>query len=111
MKFIHPAYRSIVMVLLLWWALLACGLETEARGQELESAEPTASETPADSLPQNTAAEEDPFRFDPGNEIRVFYPGMDRADRIFSDTVFGPEFLQYDPARRNVDIGHLHVGM
>ena len=110
MKFIHPAYRSIVMVLLLWWALLACGLETEARGQELESAEPTASETPADSLPQNTAAEEDPFRFDPGNEIRVFYPGMDRADRIFSDTVFGPEFLQYDPARRNVDIGHLHGG-
>jgi len=63
-----------------------------------------------DSLSKGKNETEDIYRFDPGKTVRVFYPGMDRPDNTFKDTVFGPEFLQYDPARRNVDIGHLHGG-
>jgi len=82
----------------------------DLRGQIPEDPEKTREGTAVDSLEETGPEPEDPFRFDPGNEIRVFYPGMERPDYTFSDTVFGPEFLQYDPARRNVDIGHLHGG-
>lgn|GEM_PF-1088689 len=95
---------------LLWVFLCLSGLYVQGQVPD-RPADPDDDNQPAvDSLDERRPEPEDPFRFDPGNQIRVFYPGTDRPDYTFIDTVFGPEFLQYDPARRNVDIGHLHGG-
>ena len=98
--------RTILQKSLLWMAFVLIAASTALAQVPEEPIEEPA----LDSLNEGRNETEDRYRFDPGKTVRVFYPGMDRADYTFKDTVFGPEFLQYDPARRNVDIGHLHGG-
>lgn len=102
-------FRQIGLRCAFLW-LLWCLSALHLQAQVPDRPDVPENEPSVDSLDERGPEPKDPFRFDPGNQIRVFYPGMDRPDYTFCDTVFGPEFLQYDPARRNVDIGHLHGG-
>ncbi len=75
-----------------------------------QSLEDEDSEAALDTAATDTIQHENPFIFDPGKTIRVFYPTSRKPDKTIVDTIFGPEYLQYDPARRNVDIGNLTGG-
>jgi len=95
---------------MLWMLIgLFCLEATNLQGQ-LPRENGEIEEVEADSLREERLETKDPFIFDPGKTIRVFYPTARKPEKTIVDTIFGPEYLQYDPARRNVDIGNLTGG-